>query len=110
MFSTPERELTIADIIARVQRGSMRHMRAVLWVATRAHHPEMTHEQCGRLMPSTLAGSLGELVASMSPDPADMQELGVEGGARPMNAQKEKKKRRGAGTGDVFSSMRGAPA
>jgi hypothetical protein len=87
-FSTPEHDVTVMDLLARVQKAKVTMMRAFIWAALREHHPELTEEDAGRLI--TAAGGLGQLGAtlqtlteSMEADRADLAALGATGRPTP---------------------------
>lgn len=109
LYSTPEKEVRFAELIPHLMRGSLRHIRAAVWASLRAHHPEMTVEDAGRLIQAAggLAGfaqHLKQLMNTTGPDARDATELS--GGARrPRKAQAGKR-----GTGENSSSPLAASA
>lgn len=100
MFSTAGREVTFQEVLERVQAGSFRHIRAVLWACFLKHQPTLTVEQLSEL--SVKSGGLTPFVdrllsslgLQVTPDPKDLKTLGVNG--RPRKAQT---RTRGAGIG-----------
>jgi hypothetical protein len=110
LLSTNEKPVTFGDVLARVNAGSIRHLRAFVWAALREHHKEITLEGTGTLIQDVggldgLASQLLALTGSTTPDARDIRALGVE----TVRPQKGQAKRRG-GNGGVFTSMPGAPA
>jgi len=110
MFSTPTQEVTFQDVLVHVNRNSMRHIRAVLWVAFLKHHPDFTFEQladgmteAGGLMPF-VQGALASLGLAATPDPKDVQKSGVNG----TNPHKAQRRPRGAGGTGTVSTGTGA--
>jgi hypothetical protein len=110
MFSTPAREVTFQDILMRVQRNSITHIRAVLWAAFLKHHPEFTLDEVADVV--RLSGGLDPFVQKIealgigaTPDQKDIKTSGVNG----TNPHKAQRARRGAdGTGTVSIGTGGA--
>lgn len=108
-FSTPDKEVTWDEVWARVLKGSVRTVRALIWAMLQTHHPTVTILETGRLI--DLAGGFAGLTAILAqagyhatPDPQDVKELGVTK-SRPRTAQGSRARR---GTGAASSSTRGA--
>jgi len=111
LFSTPDREVTFQDVIERVNKGSIKYQRALVWAGLLKYH-KLTLKEVGELIDRV--GGLGELAVKMqsalsatTPDPEDEQTLlgSVKGEreARPPAAQDD-----AAGTGGRSTSRRGA--
>ena len=90
MVSRGGRDFTIVEILGLVQRGSLRFVRALLWASLQRHHPKVTLadattmvQQMGGLMQAM--GKLGDLFASMQPDPKDVP--AEDKGKRPQKAR-----------------------
>ena len=110
MFSTPERDVTFQEILAKVNRNKMTHIRALLWVAFLKYHPTFTFEQlsdamteAGGLMPF-VDRALDALGLSATPDPKDIQASGVNG----KNPHKAQRQPRGVGGTTTVSTDTGA--
>lgn len=90
LLSTPKEQVTFQQVTAMAEKGSLRHVRAVVWAALREHHPEMSLRAAGEVIQeyglSELTDHLTKLAASMSPDLADQKEL-TGGAKRPRKAQ-----------------------
>jgi hypothetical protein len=100
-FSTPQKDVTFDEVLQRVNRGSVRHIRAFVWAALQYHHPTITVKEAGDLVQK--GGGLVEfgrkvqaLGTSTIPDPDDLQVLGVNG--NPPQAQAAKRRRGGIST------------
>lgn len=99
LFSTPGRDVTFDQVVARLLAGSVKHIRGFLWAGLKRHQPNLTLEQVGDLIQAAggleaLAAQLQQLTGATQPDPADLKELGVVSN-RPQSAQGGK--RRGTG-------------
>lgn len=82
VFSTSQKDVTFVEILERVNRNSMRHIRALVWAALQRHHPKVTMERAGDLIQEAggilgLAEKLEGLMRSSTPDKADVAELSV---------------------------------
>lgn len=89
-FSTPDKEIVLNDILTKVARGSVAHIRALVWAALRRHHPEMTLAQSGQFIQDAggLVGfseKLQSIADSTRPDAED------EVANRPQGAQRRKR-------------------
>lgn len=109
LYSTPDKEVTFAQILFRAASGSVRYTRACIWAALKRHHPEITLQEVGRLIQvagglSVFAEKLQALSRSATPDPADAQTLGVSGKGNPRRARAKR------GTGVVSISPPGVSA
>lgn len=99
LFSTPERDVTFDQVLARVQAGSVRHIRAFVWAALRRYHQEITVDGAGDLIHAAgglqaFTNQLLAMLGGVSADPADLKALGVDNTANPQRAQA---RRRGIG-------------
>lgn len=102
LMGTDEKPVTFPMLIDRVNKGSVKAMRAFLWAALQKHHDDVTLQRAGELIQAAggLEGfgrQLKGLVESATPDPADLKDLG----AGPREAQAGKKARRGTGGGST---------
>lgn len=105
-FSTPTKETTWDEVWARVLKGSVRTVRALLWAMLQTHHPSVTIEQAGVLIDQAggfegLIDILDKAGYQATPDPRDVKELGV-AKSRPRTAQKSRL-RRGTGAASSFT-------
>ena len=102
LFSTPEREVTFVQILQKVERGSIRYIRAFIWAALQRHHKHITIDQAGELIDKAggiagLAQQVTALQETAVPDKADVVELGAgRKGKGPPKAQAKTKERGGA--------------
>ena len=93
LLSTPKEQVTFQQVTAMAEKGSLRHIRAVIWAALRDHHPEMSLRDAGQLIQDIGMGAmtahLTDLAASMAPDEEDAKELAhaTAGRKRPRKAQ-----------------------
>lgn len=109
LFSTPSVVVTFGQVASAVDRGSVRHMRGLLWSVLQKHHPDVRIKDVGALIEAAggldaLNQKFGELAAAAQADPKDLQELG----ANPHKAQGGKAK--ASGTGARSTSKRGESA
>ena len=107
LFSTDKKDATFPEIMEKVQRRSLRHIRGVIWAALRRHHKDVTVEQAGELLIAAggitgLDQQLMKLAESTQPDKEDAV---VNGSGRPRKAQ-----RRTDGTGESSTSKLAASA
>lgn len=92
LFSTPERDMTFLEILERVQRNSVRHMRGMIWAALQHHHPDVSVQRAGELINDAgglgaLAEQLQALSKSTQPDAEDLDALGhTQASSRPTKA------------------------
>lgn len=91
-LSTANKQVTFKEIAEMAERGSLRHVRAVVWAALLKHHPEMSISDAGELIHdagglSGLTKQISELSASLTPDERDVAELTEGGSKRPRKAQ-----------------------
>jgi hypothetical protein len=82
LFSTPAKEATFPEIVAKVNRRSMTHTRGFIWAALRKHHPDITLEQVTDMVMAlggldALNRRLAALADSAQADPADLAELEI---------------------------------
>lgn len=92
MFSTPEKPMTFQDVIDLSDKGSIKHLRGLLWSVLQAHHPEINVvkdvsafvQKAGGLGPITV--KLMQLAQETMADPKDLEALGVKAGANPPQA------------------------
>lgn len=86
-LSTAEKDVTFVEVMQKADRGSLRHLRAVLWAALLRHQPDMTLQDVTALI-DKLGGVAGVHKALLAvnkatrPDAEDMPK-----GKRPQKAQ-----------------------
>lgn len=108
MFSTDDKIMTFQQVAALADRGSMKHVRAMLWAVFVVNHPELKIEDMGKLIAkggglARFTKQLEDLAKASNPDPKDLQALGVK---TPRPAQANGRASRG--TGAVSTSTPGA--
>lgn len=111
MFSTPQKSVTFEEVTAAADRGSVKHLRAMIWAVLQQHHPELEIKDISPLVQKAgglkgMERKLVELAKATMADPADLAELGVATKGNPPPAQISKKATNGSG--GVSSSARGA--
>jgi hypothetical protein len=81
-YSTPEREVTFDEAIAKVLRGSVRGIVALIWAMLQTHHAGVTINKAAAIIDG--AGGLtgfGHIVENalreMQPDKADLAAMGA---------------------------------
>lgn len=106
MFSTPAQSVTFQDVTEAADRGSVKHLRAMLWAVLQLHHPELTIKDISPLVQR--AGGLPalqrkfiELAKASMADPADLADLGAGVHRNPPPAQVSKKATNGTGVGST---------
>jgi hypothetical protein len=93
VFSTPDKPVTLTEVLRRVVANDVEAFRAFVWAATRRHHPALTLEGAGDLIDGAggLAGfalKIEQLATSLRPDPADAGTAGsTDDAGRPTDAQ-----------------------
>lgn len=102
MFSTPEKPLTFQQISEIADKGSIRHVRAMIWSCFQDYHPDLSLPDVGKLVSQgggldVFTLKLAELAAAVAPDPKDLKKLGVK--ANPPGARAAR-----AGTGGASTS------
>ncbi len=84
---------TIREIHLGILAGRLRYQRVLIWAGLRQFHPELTEEAVTELMASATRAELGEVLFafgySVTPDPNDLEALGVDPTANPQTAQNE---------------------
>ena len=86
-LSTADKDVTFVEVMQKADRGSMRHMRAVLWAALLRHQPDITLQDVTNVI-QTLGGvnGLNKALLAVSkatrPDAEDLPK-----GKRPQRAQ-----------------------
>lgn len=106
LFSTPAKSMTFQDVIDRSDKGSITHLRGLLWSVLQTHHPDVGIKDVSVLVQN--AGGLGaitvklmELAKATQADPKDLEALGVKPDANPPQAQDDGKT---SGTGEGSTS------
>jgi hypothetical protein len=104
-FSTPSHDATWDEIAVKVNKGSVRVVRALIWAMLQRHHPELSVVDAGHLMNDAggilgLAKVLKVAMESATPDPEDIKALGV-GKANPQQAQVVKKSKAASGVSSI---------
>ncbi len=108
-FSTPTHDATWDDIAVKVNKGSVRVVRALVWAMLQRHHPEMSVADAGHMMSDAgglvgLSNVLKVAMESVTPDAEDMKALGA-GKANPPGTQAAKKSRHAEASGDSSTLM-----
>lgn len=88
MFSTPDKAVTFDEVITRMEGGSARHLRGVLWAVLQLHHRELSVADVSPLVQAAgginvLTAKFMELVKATQPDKQDLAALGVAAGNPP---------------------------
>lgn len=112
LYSTPAKEVTFFEVLERVNKGSMKAIRAFLWAALQHHHKgTLTIDAVGDLIEEAggifaLSEQLQSLGKTTGPDTRDLEGVGVpEGKGGPAQAKPRK-----AGTGAGSTSTLAASA
>jgi hypothetical protein len=93
VLSTPEKRVTLTQVLGRVGQNDVEAFRAFVWAATRRHHPTLTLKDAGDLIDGAggiagFARQIEALAASMRPDPDDAATAGkTDDAGRPIDAQ-----------------------
>jgi hypothetical protein len=81
MFSAGDRRVTFREVMQHATRGSVSHIRAIVYAMTRKHHKELTLDAIGDLIDRVglmeINAAFEGALASMVADAADLQALGV---------------------------------
>jgi hypothetical protein len=107
-FSSATHDATWDEIAAKVNKGSVRVVRALIWAMLQRHHPDMSVVEAGHLMNDAggilgLAKVLKVAMESATPDPEDIKALGA-GKTNPPKAQAGKKSRHeGSGVSSILT-------
>lgn len=111
--STPDRRVFFHQIMALAQAGSWTHQRILVWASLRLHHGEITLKQAGDLMLDSateeLNRSMSDLAVEATPDPADLEALGVAPSKDPP-APPTRRAKTSAGTGTRSTDTAAASA
>lgn len=110
-YSTPNHEASWDECWARVMKGNVRAVRALIWAMLRTHHPDITLEQAGVVIDGAggfigMTNLLKGASESATPDPNDLKALGVKENPRTAQARKP----RAGGTGGRSTSTRAGSA
>lgn len=94
---------SVPDLVNRaLVEESIEHAVALLWAGFRTHHPELTMDDVVAIFDEIgsiqIGGVFQDAAQSLSPDPADMKELGVP--ERPPEAAQSAKKKTKPRNGD----------
>ena len=106
LYSTPSKEVTFFEVMERVNKGSMKAMRAFLWAALQHHHKGVfTVDAVGELIEEAdgifaLSAQLQSLGSTTGPDARDLEDSGVASGKGAPAQGKSRK----AGTGGRSTS------
>jgi hypothetical protein len=110
IFSTPQKVMTFQEVIDLADKGSTKHLRALIWAALQLHHPDLALADVSPLVQK--AGGIAvfsltflRLAKETFADPVDLEALGVKAGANPPQASGAKRSR---GTGARSISAPGA--
>jgi hypothetical protein len=87
-LSTPDKRVTFQEIFQEASRGSVTHVRVLIWAMLRKHH-RMSLDAVGDLIDLVGIGTFNKefenLLTAMTPDERDLNTLGVD--ANPTKAQ-----------------------
>lgn len=111
-YSTPEHEATWEEVWGRLINGSVKGVSRLIWAMLQEHHEGMTIRDAQKVIDGVgglpgMRAVLEGASTSMTPDPADAQELGLKN-ENPRKARAAKRRR--AHGDDVFTSMRAKSA
>ncbi len=109
--STREQRVFFPQVMAWARQGSWTHQRILVWASLRKHHPEVTLKQAGDIMLDSateeLAKAITDLAIASSPDPKDLETLGVKPNPPAAQGKRERSRRR-PGTGTVSTDTAAA--
>src|SRR5688572_1257601 len=99
LFSAPDKPMFFHQIADLAERGSMKHIRAMIWAVFREHHPDLQISDIGKLVAKgggllRFNEQLSALAAASKPDPKDLAAMGAR---NPPSAQGGRKGARGTG-------------
>lgn len=93
VFSTADRRVTYQEIAEHAMRGSVTHVRALIWSMLRKHHRDLSLTDVGDLIDAvgmnTIERKFADLLRANVPDQEDLKALGVD--PNPPKAQGEEK-------------------
>ncbi len=82
VFSTIDRRVTYQEIAENAMKGSVTHIRALIWAMLRKHHRDLSITDVGDLIDQVgmmeIEKKFSEVLRSTVPDPADLKALGVD--------------------------------
>lgn len=92
LFSTDDKVVTFHQIAGFAERGSVRHVRGMIWAVLTDHHPKLTVKDVSELIERSggllaFKDKLQELAKASAPDPRDVSESGVPSAGDPPQAQ-----------------------
>jgi hypothetical protein len=88
-LSTPDHPVSWGDIQKCVERGHLRHIRALFWAMLRKHHPNISLDAAGELIEQfggEVSGAMFATQAAAAPDPVDAKAV-ESAGPRPRKAR-----------------------
>jgi hypothetical protein len=110
--STPTQRVFFPQVMSWAQQGSWTHQRILVWASLRKHHPEITLKQAGDLMLDSateeMSHALRDLAIAATPDPKDIEALGVPPANPPAAQGTRERARRRRGTGTVSTDTAAA--
>lgn len=96
-FSTPQKEVQFHEAFAKLEKGGVRYIRAVIWAGLQKYHKGLSIEAVGDLIQKSgglygfgekLKAAVAEAGLATIPDKADLHDLGVNvNGQNPQKAQ-----------------------
>jgi hypothetical protein len=108
VFSTADRRVTYQEIAEHAMKGSVTHIRALIWAMLRKHHRDLSLPDVGDLIDlvgmTTIEQKFADLLRSTVPDAEDLKAMGVD--PNPPQAQGGPR----AGTSKVSTRKRVASA
>jgi len=113
VFSTPEKPVSFTDVLANMERGRMKYIRAFVWAALRRHHEHITLKETGRFIDGAggivaFSDQLRRIVRATQPDKDDTATAGeTSEDGRPTEAPAAERKR-GHGARSIDSPVTSA--
>lgn len=82
---------TIHEIDAGIRAGRLRYQRALIWAGLREHHKDVSEDAATELMSTASRRELDDVLIafgySVTPDPKDVEALGIQPSTNPPTAQ-----------------------
>ena len=109
VFSTLRERVTFSEIVEHANKGSVSHIRALLWAMLRKYHRDLSLQDVGDLVDKVglvaIEQRFAEVLAASAPDPKDIEHLGA-AQTNPPQAQDARK----GGTSTPFTRKRARSA
>jgi predicted thioredoxin/glutaredoxin len=82
VFSTIDKRVTFQEVVEHALKGSISHIRALLWAMLRRNHKDVSLADVGDLIDRVglvaIDQKFDEVLRSVVPDPVDLKALGVD--------------------------------